>query len=95
MERGSPCVWEGSHLAGGGVAWGVKGVPVGVEMSYIWSVVQINMLRMIGSQIPPYHREAENYQVERNKTIKDPVVIGLELEASVWSRGSQYRLREE
>lgn len=69
MERGSPCVWEGSHLAGGGVAWGVKGAPAGVEMSYIWSVVQINVkdnwepdtpLSQRGRELPS--RKGQNYK---------------------------------
>lgn len=35
---------------------------MGVEISYIWGVVQINKyIKIIGSQIPHCQREGENY----------------------------------
>ena len=36
-----------------------------------------------------------NYWVERDKTVKNPVVVGLELKVSMWSWGSQYRRIKE
>lgn len=43
----------------------------------------MNTLRIIRSQISHCQREGENSKVEKDKTMKNPVVVGLELEIFV------------